>query len=105
MACVGAIYHLDTLMRRLTEGAERKIQVRCPQHCRLSEDEQQLLLLVRTAQQNETSVAQRQAGKLVRAGCVAALCRAATGYGRELQQAGLSVSSPPRLALIREAAP
>jgi len=38
-------YHLDALMRRLTEGAKRKIQLRCPKHCRLSDDEQQLLLL------------------------------------------------------------
>ena len=101
MQCVGAIHHLDALMRRLIQGTERKIQVRCPEHGQLSNDEQRLLQLVRIAQQGMPLAARREAGKLVRADCAAGLEAAAAGYGRQLQQAGLSVSSPPQLTLIR----
>ena len=101
LQCVSAIHHLDALMRRLIQGAERKTQVRCPEHGHLSDDEQQLLLLVRIAQQGMPLAARRQAGNLVRTDCAAGLAAAAAGYGRQLQQAGLSVSSPPQLTLIR----
>ena len=100
MACVGAIYHLDALMRCLTEGAERKIRIRCPHHGRLSDDEQRLLLLVRAEQQGIEPAARRQASALVRTDGEGALRKAAAAYAHQLQQAGLSVSSPPHLETI-----
>ncbi len=100
LECVGAIYHLDALMRCLTEGAARKIEVRCPHHPRLSSDEHLLLLLVRAAQQKIGPAERRLAGRVIRPGHIARLRDAAQDYAKQLSCAGLSVSSVPQLTLI-----
>ena len=100
LECVTAIYSLDALMRSLCEGAERKIEIRCPHHGTLSQDEQQLLQLIRSTQQPNPDAAARHAAHLVDPDHSAGLREAAADYARQLQCAGLGLSSPPQLELM-----
>ena len=105
LECVAAIYHLDALMRAVTEGAERRMQIRCPHHDALSNDELDLLLLVRAAQQKDPRAAARQAAWLVSSEQAATkLSEAASAYANQLSWVGLSLSSPPQLKLLSGAA-
>ncbi len=98
--CVGAIYHLDLLMRQLANGAKQSIQIRCPHQAHLSNDELRLLLLIRAAQQENRGEALSRARDLVTPEHSVDLRQAACAYAGKLRQAGLSLASSPRLSLV-----
>ena len=100
LECVTAIYALDALMGALTEGAARKLEIRCPHHGTLSQDEQLLLQLIRSTQQPDSDAAACHAAQLVHSDQAPRLREAATDYARQLQCAGLGLSSPPQLELM-----
>lgn len=98
--CVSAIYPLDALMCVMTDGARRRIQIRCPHQSRLSDDERQLLLLLQASQRRDPATARREAGNLVHLSQTANLQEAAEAYARVLAHSGLSLSAPPKLTLL-----
>ncbi len=105
LECMGAIYHLDAMMRILLQGATRRLEVRCPDHPLISADERLLLILARARQQENDEAAAVSAGKLVDPLFESPLTQAATDYARQLSTAGLSLSTAPQLELVAGAGP
>lgn len=99
--CGQAVVHLDELMCVLAMASFRSVNVYCPHGKLLSDDERQLVDVMRSLQKGDDDQAYTLLSELIHGPMNRSFRRAASDFVGVLREANLSFSAAPHLELVK----